>query len=296
MSTIDPQLVQRIADEVMRALQAPRTPSSPPLGLCKGVDTKKESCHCDGACCSKTQSPGRSEGPDTLAKSVDSPRPVTTSLGAAPKHVEPRDTQPVLTGFVTANQLRDAIASSPDGVAVLTAAARLTPLAQDIVRAKPDCVRRRGIPNSTPKLAHVTGGLPWMWWSSGPCDAVAKIVADRRNVLLPSTAARSDEQLTEAIRDLHRAVTEGRAAGGILFVQQGARAMCLANRKRSLRAVLGHCCDAVRAAIGDLGPNVLVLEYPFNDHDRMARCVDLVLNTNLSVPARMKSMLAMVEN
>src|SRR5690606_12906424 len=114
------ELVQKIAQQVLRAIQAqageaaggPKAegpaPIQPPAGVCTGDYSKF-------------------------------PELVGRSVGARPQAAP---TVIALSGIVTAAQLEAAIKASSDGVAVLAPDARLTPLANDLVRQKPGCIRR----------------------------------------------------------------------------------------------------------------------------------------------------------
>src|SRR4051794_17737347 len=55
---------------------------------------------------------------------------------------------------------------------------------------------------------------------------------------------------------------EGKITGGVLLVESGAAAVVLANRCKSLRAILGTTLESLEAGISQAAANVLVLEYP----------------------------------
>ncbi len=272
MSEVDPQLVQRIADEVMRAISGhaesgsvkPGSPESR-MGMCQAAPSSCSTSACDA------------------------------TSGSAGSASDGRRAKPNLSGFVTANQLEDALKAANGGSVTLAADARLTPLAQDLVRKFAKRVRREGVSDESPQIGQIIGGLPWMWWTCGSCQAVQRVVEERRSRLLPCIAPRQGRMIARAVRDIDAAVAEGRAAGGLMFVTKAARAMCLANRRRALRAILGHCDDAVTEGIAEVGANLLVLEFPFNDYAQMARRVDLMLATAPGVPAEMRSLLATTE-
>ncbi|MCC6681575.1 MAG: hypothetical protein IT445_11795 [Phycisphaeraceae bacterium] len=267
MSQIDPQLVQRIADEVMRAM----------TGLTESGSVK----------------PGSPESRMGMCQAA--PSSCSTSSGLAESGSDGRRAKPNLSGFVTANQLEDALNAAKGGSVTLAADAKLTPLAQDLVRKFAKRVRREGVSEDSTDIGQIVGGLPWMWWTCGSCQAVQRVVEERRSRLLPCIAPRQGRMIARAVRDIDAAVAEGRAAGGLMFVTKAARAMCLANRRRALRAILGHCDDAVSEGIAEVGANLLVLEFPFNDYAQMARRVDLMLAIAPGVPAEMRSLLATTE-
>jgi hypothetical protein len=286
MQTHDPQLIQRIAEQVIRALMRggelgssntmlPAT-VNPPLGQCTAEDAPSSS------------------SSSSSSSSAAVPRGVTVSQ-PTPKHVVPLQGVPVLDGIITANQLADALEGSPDGTVTLSPTARLTPMAQDRVRREPGRFRRASLPNGANGLKELNHGLPWMWWTCGRCPAVGKIVEQRRSRLLPMIAPREPSALGQAVSDLSNAVSNRGAAGGLLFVSSGTKPMMLANRCRSLRAVLGHCDDAVRQGLSQAGANVLVLEFPFTDDEAMARRVDLMLSASSSLDPAFNRMLHSVE-
>ncbi|MEO0586035.1 MAG: hypothetical protein AAF078_00185 [Planctomycetota bacterium] len=271
----DPRLVQLITEQVVRAIQsAGRQPTAiaPPLGHCPG-------------------------GVDPVAAPAQAPAtaPVTVSLQADAPQVTPLDNAPVLDGLLTAHQVEDALAASPDGRVILAATARLTPLAQDHVRRAPHKFTRRNLAADHTTLQTVNHGQPWLWWTCGRCPAVQKIVAERRSRMLSIIAPREPAALPAVLTDLSGAIASGRAAGGVLFVAAAAKPLCLANRLRPIRAILGHCDNAVREGIRDLGANVLVLEFPHLDHDQMAARTDALLGSAPAVPAAIAHGLHTVE-
>lgn len=228
MTEIDAQLVQRIADQVMAAMRARgglpgAAQVRPPAGVCTGDYSKFQELS-----------------------------PPAVERSAKPQAA-------ALAGIITAEQLRDAIKASPDGVAHLAADARLTPLAADYARDHAGAVQRTEsrILNQKSRIS-----TPWLWWADGHCPAVAALTTRRRDRLTPITAERSAAGLLRVVRDLAAAVRGGRVSGGVLFVGNAALAMCYVNRCRSLRGVVGTCDEAVEQGVRDLGANVLVIEYP----------------------------------
>ena len=194
---------------------------------------------------------------------------------AAGASSNPAAGQPVVTsGIVTASQLRRIWETSPDGVALLTADARLTPLASDLVRQHPQKMRR--MPAASGASTGVARGAApaWIWWSDGGCRAAEQIVAMREARFLAAVAAAAPSVLGSVVRDLAAALRGGRAAGGVLFVRSAALAMCYANRCASIRAVVGTCGEAVEEGIRDLGANLLVIEYPHVGPEAMEAMVD----------------------
>ena len=293
----DPQLVQQIADAVLAALGARQatppghgaphehavpaaTAINPPPGTCpSGV--RPEQFNANTARIANTADRGNPPVPP--APPVPA---VTTSLQADAKdpHATRLAEPPLLTGLVTRHQLDDAVDLSPDGSVYLANAARLTPLAQDRVRREPQRFQRVGADITSATLSHLTHGLPWAWWTCGNCPAVARIVEARRHLLLPLAARRHPDALAQAVLDIKSHVENRRVAGGLLFVANAAGPMLLANRCRALRAAHAHCDQALAQALHAIAPNVLVLEFPYHDHDQMAARVDRIMNAGLSQP------------
>jgi hypothetical protein len=194
-----------------------------------------------------------------------------------------------LSGIITANQLQEALDASPDGVAYLAPNARLTPLANDLARTKKEKVRRaappaRELPMShgpnagpqglavPPALASTSsgGGGGWLWWIEGGCPVVRDVTQSFGLALRAVAALPNSGSLPQVVRELARAVKSKQAPGGVLFVPTAARAVCLANRCASLRAIVGTSGEAVEQGIRDLGANVLIIEYPHHGHRSVA--------------------------
>jgi hypothetical protein len=273
MSLVDPQLVKMIADLVIEALSKHTAAADvhPPAGLCTAGG-----------------------GSDT-SDNTPAVKPVTTSLQHDPQNIVPAGDRPHLSGIITLHQLEDAILSSPNKVVILAMDARLTPLAQDIVRANPTTIRRENVCNTNATLRNLNHGLPWYWWTCCNCDAVRQTVAERSNIMVPLTVPRRPASIVQAVMDADAAVRSGRAAGAVLFVRQAARAMCLTNRRRALRAIHGNCDEAVTQGIHEIGANVLVLEFPFLNYEQMSTRVDLIMRSKTKAPADVCRFLAEVE-
>ena len=283
MPTSDEQLVQQVVQRVLDALnqrdggQSGAAPIHPPAGVCTG-DYSKFTDRPD------LQSQGQPQRDPAAA--ADLPGTAATATPAdAPDTPQTPPGPPPLTGIVTAEQLREAVKASPDGKARLAPRARLTPLANDLVRERPGVVVRAAS-SPAPASASVSSvaapvatGKPWLWWASGHCPAVQQLTNDRRDALRPSAARRDEAGLLQVVRDLAAGVAKKDLAGGVLFVRAAARPLLLANRSPALRAVAGHRADALEEAIADLAPNLLVLEYPRLSGELMRMLLDKVLAT-----------------
>lgn len=203
--------------------------------------------------------------------------------------------------IVTARQLEDLYrANGSNGHVVLPYRARLTPLAQDWVKAKRVALGYSDVSKPADNGGGVTiasatapsgeptsgdaccskcaehsgpccGSTSFLWWCDGPCGpAKAAIGAlEKESSLKPLDIQSSAGQIVPVIKKLAAKVKEGHAAGGILMVQSGAAAMVYANRCPSLRAILGTCQDAVEQGIQQMAANVLVIEYPHKTLQQM---------------------------
>jgi hypothetical protein len=189
--------------------------------------------------------------------------------------------------IITARQLEDLHKShGGNGRVTLPYRARLTPLAADFVRARKLVLGYSDVPaapaNSGPAkgklgdqppgvshfgVAEPAGGVStsYLWWCDGPCGpAKAAIVQEeQQSNLRPLEKLQDGKQIVAAIKALATEVKSGRAAGGVLLVQNAALAVVYANRCPSLRAILGTCLEAVEQGVQQIAANVLIVEYPY---------------------------------
>jgi hypothetical protein len=172
----------------------------------------------------------------------------------------------------TARQLEDLHKSN--GHVVLPYGARLTPLAVDWARSKkiavgygPDdlvksstSAKREGDAPSEPSSA----AGAFLWWCDGPCGAAkAAIGALAKESSLSAIDIPSDlKQLVPVIKKLAASVKDGKSTGGLLLVQSASAATVLANRCKSLRAIVGATLESLEAGITQVAANVLIVEYP----------------------------------
>lgn len=279
MTDLELQLVKAITQQVLAVLRerglaggdgaAARAEIHPPVGQCTGDYSKFP------------ELAGRLSG----AAAQPSAKPAEAQALAQAK------TEPIpLAGIVTANQLQAAMAAAADGVAVLSAEARLTPLANDMLRKDPKRVRR--VTAGGAARAVDPAALPWMWWIDGSCPVVQEVTTQRRERLRPASASHTPGALTQVVRDLAEAIRNRRVAGGLLFVHNAARATCMANRCASIRAVVATCGEAVEQGIQDLGANVLVIEYPHHGLRSASAMVDRMLQQPPQAPAAVERDLA----
>lgn len=294
MPPIDPQLVQRIADEVIRAIQSqgeagdrspdessgvPPTNVRPPIGICTGDYSKFPELQ------------GRLNASPPAA-SATATAGGSASAAPAPGAASAAEASPLpMSGIITANQLEEAIASSPTGVAALAHDARLTPLANDFARQHPEKVDRL-TPGNHAALPDATRSMSWLWWIDGQCPAVDTITQQRASSLRPIAATRAGSSTAQVVREIASAMHAERATGALLFVRSAAQVMCFANRCASLRAVVGTCGEAVEEGITQLGANVLVLEYPHQGPKAMAAMVDRMMQHPPQLSAAVQRQLA----
>jgi ribose 5-phosphate isomerase RpiB len=173
--------------------------------------------------------------------------------------------------IVTARQIEEMFKSG--GGVTLPYRARLTPLAQDLIRQKKIEVgygdvdsKSIGSSGSAASLAPTRQtGARFLWWSDGPCGpAKAALMAQsKESNFAELPVAQEQTQLVSAIMALATEVRDNRAAGGVLLVRYGASAMVYANRCPSLRAILGTCMEAVEQGAQHVAANMLVIEHPY---------------------------------
>ncbi len=183
----------------------------------------------------------------------------------------------------TARQLEDL--HKTNGHVTVPAGARVTPLAQDWLRAKKIAIKYGANGAATPALAvpaanpaaaatDARAGLAptasppgtLLWWCDGPCgQAKGAIAAQSREVSIqPLDLPASTDNLVPAIKRIAGAIKLSSASGGILLVQSGAAAIVYANRCPTLRAILGTCRQSVEQGVQQLAANVLVIETPYH--------------------------------
>ena len=183
--------------------------------------------------------------------------------------------------------------AASDGVALLSPDARLSPLANDLARQRPGKVRRAAH-QATPATGSsgASQNLPWAWWIDGACPVVQQVTSDRATKLRPLVHNRTPGSLAAVVRELAAAIKGRQVAGGLLFVRSAARAVCLANRCASIRAIVGTSGEAVEQGITELGANVLIIEYPHHGPKSTVAMVDRITQQTPSVPASVERELA----
>ena len=192
--------------------------------------------------------------------------------------------------IVTARQLEDLHRKSGgNGQLLLPYRARLTPLAQDWVKAKRVTLGYSELASATApaaaaeskgdacctKCAHDAGkccsSASFLWWCDGPCGPAKAVVTtfEKEAGIKALDVQGGAGKIVSVIKKLAAQVKAGEAAGGILMVESGAAALVYANRCPSLRAIIGTCQEAVEQGIQQVAANVLVIEYPHKTLQQM---------------------------
>jgi hypothetical protein len=301
------ELVRRIAQEVIRVLKerAPgsfpgggpgvgpgvagghQTPAhiSPPIGQCTGDYSKFP--ELAGKLYGKAAEAGSgTSGAVTADESV-----IAAGMGgrspivAAPVVTAPVVPAVVLSGVVTHAMLQAALAGGKEMVVSLAHDARLTPMANDLVRQAAGRVVRLA-QGSAPVASTKATDLPWVWWIQGACPVVRDVMTQRAGRLRAVAAGQVEGQLGKAVREIAGAIRTRQAAGGLMFVPSGAKAVCFANRCSSIRAILGTCGESVEQGVKELGANVLIVEYPHHGYRSVTAMVDRIMGqAPVSLPA-----------
>jgi hypothetical protein len=177
--------------------------------------------------------------------------------------------------YYTARQLDDLHRSNGgNGQIVLPYRARLTPLATDWLKSRGIKVGYSDVDPKTAankkedapaKPAESASTGAFLWWCDGPCGPAkaALTMHAKESPLRPMDIPADARQLVPIVKLLATEVKAGKAAGGILLVQNAALAAVFANRCPSLRAVTGTCMEAVEQGVKLVAANVLLIEYPY---------------------------------
>ena len=195
--------------------------------------------------------------------------------------------------IVTARQLEDLHRSNgSNGHVTLPYRARLSPLAQDWVRAKKITLgyaeedrpsNGTGNPAPGPPLAAsqaskaaaptvppqpfatpATGSSSILYWCDGPCGpSKAALVGMEKQAPLKQMLLPPDRTWIVAVaKELASEMKAGRASAGVVVVQSAAAALVYLNRCPAVRAVVGTCLEAVEQGLQQVAANVLVIEHP----------------------------------
>lgn len=207
--------------------------------------------------------------------------------------------------IVTARQLEDL--QKGNGRVRLPRMARLTPLAQDWIKAKRVAIeyddgvgakaeieqQLRVVANAGSAFDASSSTNTVLWWCDGPCGAAkAAIMTCSREVGLSEIPVPQDgRQIVKAIGHLAAEIKAGRVTSGILLVKSGAPAAVYANRCPSLRAVLGTCLDAVEQGVQQVAANVLIVEHPYQSMSQVRNMVSRFARAKRNLTAEVKQQL-----
>ena len=133
----------------------------------------------------------------------------------------------------------------------------------------------------------------FLWWCDGPCGpAKAALLAQEKESTLTALDVPADaKRLVQVLKAMAAEVKSGRAAGGVLMVQNAALATVYANRCPSLRAVIGTCQDAVEQGVKQVAANVLVIEYPQKTLQQMRNMLGRFVKANRTLSDDVKRQL-----
>ena len=258
MNKIDPQLVKLIADQVMAALNlqsgatAPATQQvtvHPPIGTCTGDYSKFQ----DNA----QSHIVNNHVPNSLSTPPQKSAPVV-------KLPEDPAAKP-LDGFVTADDLIMKLRKYPNNSLVLTANAKLTPLAVDYVKEKQLTLQRQGttIDESVAKPVEISNAKPYAWWTEGFCPVVQKLSNELRSNINHVSSSKSVSELNEVVKGMDQLFEHDDIAGAIMFVTDAAKAALYANKCKNIRAAFSRCPESLQKAKRELGINLLIIEYSY---------------------------------
>jgi len=189
--------------------------------------------------------------------------------------------------IVTARQLEDLHRSNgSNGHVTLPYRARLSPLAQDWVRARKIALGYAEVdgpsngnvppapasspaagesaPPAQPSAPAAPGSASILYWCDGPCGpSKAALVGMEKEAPLKAMLLPPDRKWIVAVaKELASEIKAGRASAGVVVVQNAAAAMIYLNRCPTLRAVVATCLEAVEQGLQQVAANVLVIEHP----------------------------------
>ncbi len=269
---VDPELVRTITQAVLEALgrSAPSGGASvkSPIGLCTGDYSQFPE-----LAGKLTSEPVHA----SASTETEEPQPQAV-LPATPVAME--ISGPVLKGVITAGRL-----AGLEGTIFLADAAQLSPLAMDVVRNRKLEIKRVSAAAVKKPTAR------WTWWMQGFCPSAARVAEQFSAKPVDGLKGTSGEQLAAAIGKIRAALENGKVTHGVLFVPDGTAALCLANKVRSLRAIAGTTPGSVIQNAGQLGANVLVIEYPIHGYKAMNEMITGFLSAAATVPMAMERQL-----
>lgn len=202
----------------------------------------------------------------------------------------------------TARQLEDL--HKANGHIVLPYGARLTPLAVDWARAKkitvgygPDELVKSS--SSKPTAATAPQQSPagaYLWWCDGPCGAAKAAVGAlaRESSLSPIDLPSEAKRIACVVKSIAKSVSQNKSVGAALLVSSAGAATVFVNRCPSLRAVVGTTLESLEAAIAQVAPNVLIVEYPGKTFPQIKNLLSRFIRAKREVGEELNKQLAEV--
>lgn len=119
------------------------------------------------------------------------------------------------------------------------------------------------------------GSLAAVMDPSLPELRMVRTMLDRQGVLADVIEpGKGRKAVADAVQRLCERIAGKHVAKGVVFVQDGAVPVCLANKHVGIRAALGMNLPMVEEACRELGINVLVIEYPAQTAYQMKQMID----------------------
>ncbi len=101
--------------------------------------------------------------------------------------------------------------------------------------------------------------------------------------------------IVAATRRLCGKVARREVARGVVFAQDGASAVCIANKHNGIRAALGVNIPTVEEACRELGINVLVIEYPSQTTYQTKQMIERLMEAPTSPPPETAAAIEAIE-
>jgi ribose 5-phosphate isomerase RpiB len=230
--------------------------------------------------------------PAAAGQPIVSPSPEPGMTASETKPARTSAAPPAGKIFVTAEMLRQRLASSGGGGIELACNEFLTPNAVDLAEQRQLAIRRSVCSVSPAQAAPIgaeTGAAAPVRQAAAPgaCGTIGLVVhrADEkvRNVLAGLTHdgvvvvdfTQGDCWMAD-VRRLCQAVVAGQVASGAAILPYGADAMVLASKIKGIRPVQGTRPESVAAALRHFGANLLVLEHAFSTYHQMRAMIRIL--------------------
>ncbi len=101
--------------------------------------------------------------------------------------------------------------------------------------------------------------------------------------------------ITGATRRLCGRIARREVAKGVVFAQDAAVPLCVANKHNGVRAALGTNVSSVEEACRELGVNVLVIEYPGQTAFQMRQMIDRLVKGPTAAKPETSATIAAIE-